>query len=137
MAKHPRLRWWVGLTVSVVAAAFSAVLAVQIGQETHALRDHGRVADHPAVVTDSQPQGKGRYVDVRFTTAGGHQVDTYLERWLGYPTAGDTIPVRYLPEDPQVALDARVRVWYADCVLSALFSVGCAVTGGVLVARRP
>lgn len=112
---------WTHLAAALTVATLAALLSVQAGVETHALRDHGRVVR--AMVTGAQVQGKHQYVQVRFQGDDGRSVHTYLEQKFGYPKAGDTIPVRYLPEDPAVALDARVRVWYAHCVLAALGSL--------------
>jgi hypothetical protein len=132
---------WVG-TIFVVAGSMASIASV--GEWRAARRfDQGAVAAQGTVI-DTSLEGASRdgnqstryLVMYRFTVLNGAEVEQTeeipLETWEGL-AAGDSVPVRYLPDDPRTArTHSATPLWVPPLVaaLTAAFAVL-----GVLIAR--
>jgi hypothetical protein len=92
-------------------AAVFTVLALAGYASTIGLRDHGVVV--PGIVVKVDETAKHRYVLVSFTTSSGKHITTDIEdldfTWSPKPRPGDRVPIRYDPDYPKNAGDARLR----------------------------
>ncbi len=127
----------------LVIGIFFVGMAVYAGASAAILAARGVATT--ATVLDHQRMRSGTWTDVRFVLPDGHTVTAALEQSLDSYTLGETIPVRYDPENPGLVADERALHDMAMPAvaggMAALCLLGAALTwfrviNWVAIARR-
>lgn len=122
-----------GHTIALLVATIGFVAISWLADSSAAtLRDRG-IATQATVL--SHVGGRSTWIEVRFKLLDGRSVDTVLNHSLGSYVAGETIPVRYDPANPELAGDERALDDRAVALIPAGFAAVCAV-GAVLTWLR-
>lgn len=99
------------------------------------LRDHGQVATATVVKIENPPKGSD-YAIVNFITGDGRKVSAELKDLYKTPDVGQTVVVRYAPEDPENYIqDVRQKPHFEDAWIWGICSAVAALFVAITASR--